>query len=766
MNTEVCIKKIEKYLAKSDVGVLVVDVQNSADLSDIVSHFKVIGNTFIATADYCKTDELPRMDTMLDVLARKEEPIFLTGLSSFLKLKGEDELRSELSNLLAMTIVGHVVVFTFQCKVYLNFSDPRLSGRICIVDGIEDAHTKLFFTSSELSLPTGVTITSGIHAFAEAIETKNISSIYISTEKERKTFPHSLYLISDLKKAYDALVFKDAATSMLNESLGTDIEWNYALEKFKKSSTWAALIAAEFGSTKTLDLVMPNYFSFDVEKKWLYFIGLKLYGAKNNWCLDTAASSAASTSDLFRHAYRDILEVEPTSSTFSNCYNTRKALLNALGNPLDDVTAFCKIVISKEKTAIYYLTDNTQQEKETVFFLLDKYGLEFSKEELNAILNTVYPKLYAYLLPYRFKNSLLDEYFQTYKYEKVINKVLPDFETVVTEQAERRDYNSILEPRASRIEAIDKRGAQLYFIDALGVEYLGFIMSLCHDREMMAHVDVCRCELPSITSRNKEFIDAFSSSAYPIVSIKDIDEIKHHGKDDYDYQQVKLPIYLSQELSIIEDIIDKIKVKLANGTIEKAIIVADHGASRLAVIHETENQWEMGSNGVHSGRCCPKSEIDVKPDFATDADDFWALANYDRFKGGRKANFEVHGGATLEEITVPIIQISYTPGVIEIRLMPSDAAASFVGIPEIMVSYRKKAAMKLFSTRTLQNVSVCINGKYYDATPIDCNFYSVEMPDIKRAKQYAVDVYSCGNLVASNLPIIIKSEGSSVKNLL
>lgn len=64
MNTEVCIKKIEKYLAKSDVGVLVVDVQNSADLSDIVSHFKVIGNTFIATADYCKTDELPRMDML------------------------------------------------------------------------------------------------------------------------------------------------------------------------------------------------------------------------------------------------------------------------------------------------------------------------------------------------------------------------------------------------------------------------------------------------------------------------------------------------------------------------------------------------------------------------------------------------------------------------------------------------------------------------------------------------------------------------------
>lgn len=766
MNTEACIKKIEKYLSKSDVGVLVVDVQNSADLSDIVSHFKVSGNTFIATADYCKTDELPRMDTLLDVIAKKEEPVFLTGLTSFLKLKGETELKSELSNLLAMTIAGHVVVLSFQCKVYLNFSDPRLSGRICIVDGVEDDHTKLIFTSSVLPLPKGITIVSGIHAFADAVETKKVATIYINTEKERKNFPDSLYLISDLKKAYDALVFKDTATQTLSEALGTDIDWKYALEKLKKSGTWEALITAEFGNTKTLDLVIPNYLNFDSEKKWLYFIALKLYGAKNNWCLNTAASRAASVVDLVRHAYRDILEVEPTSSTFIDCYNTRKALLNAFGNPIDDVVDFCKIVISKEKTAIYYLTDNTQQEKETIFFLLDRYGLEFSKEELTAILKIVYPKLHAYLLPFRFKNSLLDDYFQTYKYEKIINKVLPEFEAIVTEQAEKREYNSILEPRASRVEAIDKHGAQLYFIDALGVEYLGFIMSLCHERGMMARVDVCRCELPSITSRNKEFIDAFANLTHPIISIKDIDEIKHHGKDDYDYQPVKPPIYISQELSIIEDVIDKIKVKLANGTIDKAIIISDHGASRLAVIHETENQWEMGSNGIHSGRCCLKSEIDVQPDFATDADDFWALANYDRFKGGRKANFEVHGGATLEEVTVPIIEITYTPGTIEIKLMPFDAPASFVGVPEILVSYRKKAAVKLFSTRILQDVSVCVNGKYYDATPIDGNFFLVEMPDIKRARQYSVDVYACGNLIASNLPIVVKNEGSSVKDLL
>ena len=108
--------------------------------------------------------------------------------------------------------------------------------------------------------------------------------------REERKLPDSSLLISDLKKAYDALVFKDAATQTLSEALGTDIDWKYALEKLKKSGTWEALITAEFGNTKTLDLVIPNYLNFDSEKKWLYFIALKLYGAKNNWCLNNVAS--------------------------------------------------------------------------------------------------------------------------------------------------------------------------------------------------------------------------------------------------------------------------------------------------------------------------------------------------------------------------------------------------------------------------------------------------------------------------------------------
>jgi hypothetical protein len=128
------------------------------------------------------------------------------------------------------------------------------------------------------------------------------------------------------------------------------------------------------------------------------------------------------------------------------------------------------------------------------------------------IMERIYPALYRYMLPYRFSNVLLDQYFQDYKYQKVINKVLPEFEAQVEEQAEKREYNYILDPRSSVIERLNREDAQLYFIDAMGVEYLGYIVSVCRELNLITNITVCASELPSITSLNKEFIELFSDS--------------------------------------------------------------------------------------------------------------------------------------------------------------------------------------------------------------------------------------------------------------
>ena len=412
--------------------------------------------------------------------------------------------------------------------------------------------------------------------------------------------------------------------------------------------------------------------------------------------------------------------------------------------------------MQKEEQAIYYLTDNTRQEKELIITLLEKYYQNTSKNEIEKILSLVYPDLYAYIRDYRYNVPLLDNYFSMYTYSKVINKVIPELEELMTQQARLREYNLILEPRTAKMDKIDKTDSQLYFMDAMGVEYLSYILAKCKEKELMANTTICCANLPSITSKNKEFVSDFETRGLLVNSIKELDEIKHHGTNDYDYRQRKQPIHIIRELEIIDETLDNIKLKLTQGNCEKAIMVSDHGASRLAVIHETENMWEMQSKGEHSGRCCPKTDADVKSEFATEEDGFWVIANYDRFKGGRKANVEVHGGATLEEVVVPIIEITKFAEDIEVSIIEK----------VITVSFRKKAAIRLFSKTKLQNVAVLIDGKYYDAKEQDNNMYLVDMPQLKKAKRYSVDVYASNNLIATGLSFEIKKESSQEKDLL
>lgn len=758
MKIDACIKKITKYLASEYAQPLLVNVQNSEDLDTIITHFNVGENVLLNTSELCNKDELPRIETVLDQIATEKNDCFVIGLTSFIRFLGEDEIKKYLTRIINMTIISHAVVVTYQCENLLfSFSDPRLSRNVCLVDGEEDELPKLVFMSKELPSPSTGYVVNGIENVVDKIEKSKEQELIVKTNKRKNMYPKSKYFITDVCKAFDVVVEKDIVLSSIEESLGTDSQWDYLASVMNEGKPFAEICDNEFGNHQSLEIVIPNYSNYSEQKRWLYFIALKIFGAKNNKCLDDSIRNTTTYSNLIREVFRSILEKDYKDKDFGKFYLKRKSLLRSLGNPIDEVVDFCKMVLQKEQSAIYYLTDNTTQEKELILVLLEKYYQNISKSELENILSVVYPDLSLYLHDYRFNIPLLDGYFSMYTHCKVVNKVLPELEEIVNQQAKLREYNLLLEPRTSKIDEIDKTNAQLYFMDAMGVEYLSYILSKCNEKGLMANIQICCANLPTITSKNKEFISDFEGKGVVINSIKDLDEIKHHGINDYDYMQRKQPIHLIKELEIIDGVLDNINLKLGQGKCEKAIVVSDHGASRLAVIHETENMWEMMSKGEHSGRCCPKDDADVQSEFATEEDGFWVLANYDRFKGGRKANVEVHGGATLEEVVVPIIEIQKKTCDIEISIIEK----------VITVSFRKKAAIRLFSKAKLHNVTVQIDGaEYYEAKEQDNNIYLVEMPKLKKSKKYNVDVFVSNNLVTSGLSFEIRKESSQEKDLL
>ena len=107
------------------------------------------------------------------------------------------------------------------------------------------------------------------------------------------------------------------------------------------------------------------------------------------------------------------------------------------------------------------------------------------------------------------------------------------------------------------------------------------------------------------------------------------------------------------------------------------------------------------------------------------------LANYDRFKGGRKASVEVHGGASLEEVLVPVIELSLRDASVEITCLTKVAYASYEETPEI----------ELFSTSLLANVIVRLNGRVYEARKVDENRHIVRFDGVTKAGTYTCEVY-------------------------
>lgn len=755
MKLEDCIKKIERYLSSDTGETMIVNVRNAADKKAVLSHFNVKGTEILSASQICSTDGFPGIDVIYERMQTSKETLFITELTTFLKLYGEEELTRRIHDMLGMQIPGHVVVLAFQCERQLEIRDPRIARRIVCVDGDLQLLPKLEFVSEELSMGKRQIDVKGLQHFADAVEAAAKETLRIQTSRRKDSFPGSLFVIAELNKAYDVLCQRDERTRGLDENLGDATNWAFALEHMPSGGKWEDAVSVAFGNYNNLDLYLGNYSLLDENRRWFYIVALKLFGANNNWCLQEAARQTNKRNPFVRMVYRCILDVNQNAPDFWRKYVDRKHVLRALGNQQKEALDFSLWVKAKGRDALYYLTDNTRIEREAIIDVLDQYGMEYEFDELITVLQHVYPALHDYLMPYHFEQELLNQYFQSYKYQKVINKVLPEFQQLVNDQADKREFNLLLPARSSVIESINKTRSELFFVDALGVEFLSYIMKKIQDKGLRGKVTVCRSNLPSLTSCNKEFVDLFKDAQLPVTDIKDLDEIKHHGENEFDYTKTKLPIHLISELEIIDKLMDNIELKLSRGDIEKGIIMSDHGASRLAVIKEEDINIDVNSKGTHGGRICAYTDGIKKIDHAIREDDVYILASYARFRGGRAPSVETHGGATLEEVTVPIIEITRMIEEYEITLIQQ----------VITVSFKKKAALDLFSKTPIQDPRICIRGKYYKAADNGNHMYHIDISDVKKSGKYLLDVYSGDNLIAADIPFEIQKESSKERDL-
>lgn len=756
-----CFDRIEAYCQKEITGhPLLVNTENAHDFQCLVKRMQLDGNkTCVFVHDYCGKG-LPQIDAIFrDV--KKKGCFVVIGLSSYVMLLGKKRAEELMARLQELSVAGHVIVLLSHMKeIRLSRmqQDQHLSYRVLLLEGDPTPLPSIYLASPEENSFAQLVLPN-IQALLEKLEQYDPvggeTSFAVRTSLHKEVFSESMYSIRSSKGIYKELLRAfPVLKGDLEESWGTKEDWERFAQEWKECLSWGALAEKHFGIDAHFSAILEReYKQADAYETWLYWLLLKVQGASEDAYLSYALGKSRHWQDLWEHIFLSLSSLSFQMREFEKYCEGRKRLLRLLEGqtiPATWVSEYQDAIAQKGRDAIWYLFAGTAWEEKMLFQCLADY--DYTKEEVMGMLKTHFPDLFAYMKSFTFTMHqkvpehlvpLLTKYFDDYKWQKLMNHLTPDFKAQVNTLAEHRVYNQF-PIRSLALSQMKKENTMMYFVDALGVEYLSYISEKCKTYGLLLSIQVVHGELPSITSQNTEFMNP------GVINIKDLDALKHESQT-YNYEKQKIPLHLVAELKAIDGVLQTIRDGLLTKEMKSAIIISDHGATRLAVLNDEEYGAEFivgESKGQHSGRCCQVEEDPGIP-FAAYENGYAVLANYMRFKGSRKADVEVHGGATLEETLVPLLQIS---------LKPKDPMVEF---QPALVQLRKKEVgeLLLVTNFDMADPYIIVNGKIYRGK-LDTHRRRaiIPLPDMKRTHDYMADIYDGDTLLKEQVAFHVKKE--------
>lgn len=606
----------------------------------------------LRVSNYCRPDSFPDYDRLLGDILESDTNILLRGL-------------------------GECAMLTLDYSLLRKLKDQALSHKLVII--CRNAKTELKNLQRNDSK-------FGAMRWCEILSTVDVSVVSVKASVSIPAINGFKALLADLETFVPGKRYVHTDLHLVNVAV---IRSAYGAIRDREPSF--TVDESRFSSDQWEEFLKDGKLDGFALQHWRTYLRMLIYGTESPY-LRLVMQHSANYEVYSESLLCAILNVKHTADSFQRLYEERKSLLRNYSE--HEIKRYIIQSRAKDMVRIHYLTNNT---------LLEKRAIVEEIAHIKAIpddLPLIYPDLADYLNFYHFggeKGTLLTEYFEQYKHQKVFNEIDPAFEGQVIElsKAGNRQYNG-LPTRGKLLMPLKNHKTGLYWVDALGVEYLGFIQKKAKALGLRLNIHIGRASLPTLTSINRGFYDDWTGFKAP--KEEKLDDLKHEGCGQ-GTKSTDPVAHLADELGVIMDSLIHIKGLLMEHQTEKMLLVSDHGTSRLCVLSQTENKWTMSEKGKHSGRCCPISDADECPGSATEEENFWVLANYDRFQGGRSANVEVHGGATLEEVVIPVIEIELATKKIECYIPDADDPAIIskpLDDPPVMTLFCSNSAATIF----------------------------------------------------------------------
>lgn len=743
-------KCVERYLSTAKGLPFFYGVSEKEYISTL-AELKQVGLIEINISDFCKnSDKNPNISDIVDFFRTadvdyKTNKYVLVGFGDYLALRGKDEALSLLREFKSKTLGNARVVILLkyvnaQLKILLE-EDIRFKER-AICGSTEEIHTSIVVLQQSLN-PADISVCNGIKGILKELSLGKIGIFYVKT---KMIWEHSILPVDVISDSY-SLIIRFVKAFDIPKQMGEDDKWDYLLNDLIKHAFSLDKVFNSYGYIE--DKILDDIdIAFGLEYvNWLYFIFLKTrYNSINNQYLRFVLENTHKPEDFKSSLINSILLVKKDAPQFNIYYKERKKLVSIFDEA--DISLFVNKNAIDSSNGICRLTDNTIVEKEAIIKWVSTNGIVPDIE-------CVYPALYYYLKEYVFDcgrhSASLTSYFSDYKKQKVLNTLYDGFEDIARDNSMLYAH---LDTRDNVLSSIsDKESSLLIWVDALGVEYLSLINWIAKEKCISVKTHIVRADLPTITSVNKTFYDNWTVS--PKEKVSDLDDIKHKDKGGFDNDKCAYPIHLASELDVVQKVIGKAISNLNSHRVKKVIIASDHGASRLAVLCQHDEKYDTDTKGEHSGRCCSYFDgYDLTNSVAENG--YIILTDYGRFKGSRSANVEVHGGASLEETVIPLIELTLKHG--------SKTEISVMNADNIIVDRKKGVSVELYVSDIKPNseLKIVINAKpYYPVSKIDDNHFMFELSDIKRSGNYSAQVYENQNLLDTILIHVKGAVGSS-----
>ena len=645
--------------------------------------------------------------------------VILTGVSEYLRLFGRSEAESQRFAKLwhyqgSAANTGRILIPLWGCEAQWHdpsmrlCDDPRQSEFYydCVAPDAKDQQMTVTVLSGafeqyvhRLNLQDG-RLDCGLMEWYEGWQAPDASNTHqvLLTRRYAAVQPIegsiTIRVIADtLSFIRDNLQDTPALTSDNCPTEAQQCLFDYALEgKTLDEAILSALNLADFSGVD----VMGKWNALSAGRRQLAVLWLKLHPDDSYLCHCVRQSD--DTADIPEHILHDIFTLRRAHPQW---VTESRRLIDAM--KLTPDAAFFEALddIPDYEERLRYLSGQSRDERVYLLHMVGQWSRNDAAQMMACdALKNVYPELYAYLGGDAY-DADLRRYFALYKSYKLEN-TLPADEDMYFSGIRTSPY----EYRYAVLSESLTDDCVVLWVDALGAEWLPLLArALTKTKEgKIRSMTVTQASLPTETCFN----DQWKQMTEPHDKLDRLDKLAHKGViDNKDYYAC-----IEDQLSFVSQGIIK-RVRELLQTHHRVIITGDHGTSRLAArfFHKREGiKPPTGATPRSHGRYCLLEGDEMPMSFQAAAKDsdgrkYLVFRNYDHYtSSGFAAGAdddnplagEVHGGATPEELLVPVIVFD------SIKAIPL-TAKWLKGTVKIMM---KKAKLTLTFNRPVSNLVV------------------------------------------------------------